>query len=369
MPHAMHPMEGTAKEAGLLTGQPLFTVGRRSYERRDVIAAGILRGEWPAFVEQARRGLACAKRLGDDAEEPASFDLELAAQDFRQARNLVSAEETEAWLVRHGLSYEDWSGYLERSLLRRAWAGEIEDVVSRYHVGDEELGRVLHSEAVCSGELRRLAETLAARAAVCERALSMGGADAPVLDDLLVARTARECAAALGSSGPNPASAQHWAALAVELASMEATFQACLRRAVTPAAVQAQIGAHRLEWMKLRWRCLVLRDEPAAREAALCLRHDGETLEDVALRVGVAARAEEPLLERVDTAIRAAAVSARPDDLLGPWPVAGGFRLARLVAKVQPTETDAEVRRRAEEEIARSLVAEALAGVVWHERF
>jgi hypothetical protein len=359
-------MEGTVEEAGLLTGQPLFTVGRRSYGRRDVIAAAILRGEWRALVEQARRGLACARRLSEDAEEPDSFDLEQAAQEFRLARNLLSAEETEAWLARCGLSYEDWTGYLERSLLRRAWAGEIEDIVSRHDVGDEELGRVLHAEAVCSGELRRLAETLADRAAVCERALSMGGVDVPVLDDLVVARTARECAATLGSCGSSPA--PQWTSQAVELARMEATFQACVRRAITPAAVQAQIGAHRLEWIRLRWLCVVLRDEAAAREAVLCLRHDGETLEDVAERVGVAARAEELLIERVDAAIRAAAVSARPDDLLGPWPAADGFRLAVVLAKAQPAESDAEVRRRAEEEIARSLVAEAAASVVWHER-
>ena len=364
----MQPTEGTAKEAGLLAGRPLFTVGRRSYERRDVIAAAILRGEWQALVEQARHGLACTKRLSDGAEEPDSFDLERAAQEFRHSRDLVSAEETEAWLARCGLSYEDWTGYLERSLLRRAWAGEIEEVVSRHEVGDEELGRVLHAEAVCSGELHRLAERLADRAAVCERAPRMGRADVPVLDDLLVARTARECAASLGSSGSSSASAQHWTAQAVELARMEATFQGCVQSAITPEAVQAQIGAHRFDWIRLRWRCVVLRDEPAAREAALCLHHDGETLEDIAVRAGVAVRAEEPLLERVDPAIRAAAVSARPDDLLGPWPAADGFRLAVLLAKAQPAESDDEVRRRAEEEIARGLVAEAVKSVVWHER-
>jgi hypothetical protein len=364
----MHPMERTVEEAGPLSGQPLFTVGRRRYGRRDVIAAAILRGEWRPFVDQARAGLACARRLSDEAEEPDSFDLELAAREFREARGLVSSEDTEAWLARHGLSFEDWSAYLERSLLRRIWAGEIGDIVSRYGVGDEELGLILHAEAVCSGELQRFAETLADRAAVGERALGAGFPAAAALDDLLVARTARECAAALGSPVPGPASAPHWTGQAVELARMEATFQACVRHAITPEAVHAQIVAHRLEWIRLRWRCVVLRDEAAAREAVLCLRHDGELLDEVAERAGVTARVEEPLVERVDAAIRAAAISARPDDLLGPWPAADGFRLALLLAKAQPAESDAEVRRRAEEEIARSLVADAAKSVVWHER-
>jgi hypothetical protein len=152
------------------------------------------------------------------------------------------------------------------------------------------------------------------------------------------------------------------------MARMEATFLACRRAAITPEAIQAQILGHGLDWLRVSWRYAVLRNEQAAREAALCLRHEGEALLDVAARAGVAPCDEDLLLERVDEAVRAAAVSARAGDLLGPWPAADGFRLAVLLAKTQPLASDADVRRRAEEEIGADLVTEAMRHVVWHER-
>lgn len=348
--------------------RPLFTVGIRSYDRHDVIVAAILRGEWQDLVEQTRRGLACVQHHRLGAAEPDSFDLEAAAQEFRYARNLITAEETEAWLARSSLTFEDWTVYLERSLLRTALASEIEDVVSRYDIADDELKRALHAEAVCSGEFQHFAETLAGRAAVCERAVATPGDEAERLDEIMVGRVRRECAFSLGSLGSSVAPSQDWNDRIANVARTEAGFQACQRAAITPEALQAQIVAHRLDWMRVRWRYVVLRDEQAAREAALCLHHEGEALEDVAVRAGIALREEEPLLESVDGVIRAAALSARAGDLLGPWPAADGWRLAVLLAKAHPSASDAEVRRRAEEEIAVSLVAEAMKHVVWHER-
>jgi hypothetical protein len=349
-------------------GPPLFSVGNRHYDRDDIVVAAILRGEWNALVEQARRGLACVQhhRLGE--EEPDALDLEQAAQEFRYARNLISADEAETWLARSGVTFEAWTAYLERCLLRTAWANEIETIVSRYAIADDELKRALHAEAVCSGELQRFAETLAGRAAVCERAEEGAASEAQRLDDVLVRRVARECALSLGSPHPSRAPLQDWRDRIAEVARMEATFQACRRAAITPEAVQAQILRHRLDWMRVRWRYVVVRNEQAAREAALCQRHEGEALVDVAVRAGVAPREEDRLLESVDAAIRAAAVSARAGDLLGPWQAADGFRLAVLLGKAHPLESDADVRRRAEEEISAGLVTEAMKHVVWHER-
>lgn len=368
MSQAMYRTEGWTSDTRLPADRPLFTAGSRSYDRRDVVVAAILRGEWQGLEQQLRQGLACVQRLRKGEGEPDSLDLEQAAQEFRYAGNLITAEETEAWLTRSGLTFEAWTGYLERSRLRQAWANEIEDVVSHNAVGDDELRSALQAEAVCSGELQRFAETLAGRAAVYERAAATPCAEAGGLDDVLIGRVRRECAFALGWSEAAGPSSPDWNARIAEIARIEATFQACVRKAITPEAVQAQIGAHRLDWMRLRWRSVLLRDEQAAQEAALCLRLDGEALEDVAARARAAVREEEPLLESVSAEVRAAVVSARPNDLLGPWPDAGGFRVAVLLAKAHPSESDGEVRRRAEEEIVASLVAATMKHVRWHER-
>jgi hypothetical protein len=360
---AMQRTDGWTPNTRLRPGPPLFSTGDRHYDRDDVVVAAILRGEWHALVEQARRGLACAEhhRLGE--EGPDAFDLEQAAQEFRYARNLITAEETEAWLARSGLTFEDWTAYLERSLLRTAWSDQIETILLRYAISDDEVRCVLHAEAVCSGELQRFAETLAGRAAACARAEAGAASAEQGLDEVLARRVRRESAFRLGSLN-----AQEWSDRVAEAARIEAAFQACRLAAITPEAVQAQILGHRLDWMRVRWRYVVLRTEQAAREAALCLRHEGESLVDVAVRAGVAPHEEGRLLESVDAVIRAAVVSARPGDVLGPWPAADGFRLAVLLGKGHPSDSDPDVRRRAEEEIATDLVTEAMKHVVWRER-
>jgi hypothetical protein len=153
------------------------------------------------------------------------------------------------------------------------------------------------------------------------------------------------------------------------LARMEAAFQARLAAAVTPDGVRREIAVHRVDWVQVRWQYMTLRDEPTAREAELCLRQDAEPFEDVARRAGAALREEVRLLESLDGAIRAAALSARPNEWLGPWSAPDGFRLARLIGKARPCEDAPIVRRRAEEEIRTRLVAEeATKRVRWHER-
>ena len=346
----------------------LFTVAQRTYGRRDTIVAAILRGELEAVVDQARRGLACVQRLRLRGKPPAGFDLEQAAQEFRYGHNLISADETAAWLADSGLTFEEWMGYLERSRLRATWADETDGVVARYDVADDELRRVFHSEAICSGEMRRWAEALAGRAAVYARAGTAPGDDPECLDEVLLGRVRRECAFSLESAESCGTTSLEWRARIGDIARIEAGFQECRRAALTPEALQAQILAHRLDWSRVRWRYLVLRDEQTAREAALCVRHENEALEDVAVRAGIALREEEPLLESVDDAIRAATISACAGDLLGPWPSADGFRLAVLLRKSQPSSSDAVVRRRAEEQVAVELVAEGLKDVVWHAR-
>jgi hypothetical protein len=85
---------------------PVFSVGDSRYDWADVLVAAHLRGDWAGLETQIRQGLACQRALDNDDEtdeaDPQAVDA--AATEFRYARDLVSAEEAEAWLAEHGLT-------------------------------------------------------------------------------------------------------------------------------------------------------------------------------------------------------------------------------------------------------------------------
>jgi hypothetical protein len=343
---------------------PVFSVGGRSFDRGDVFVSAVLRGEWTELKERLRSGIACVRQASDEGREASGTDLEAAAQEFRYARNLITAQETEAWLERVGLDFEDWAAHLERSLLRDAAGGAIADIAARYPVPEEELHDQLYAEAVCSGALERFADALAGRAAIFERALLAGPAGREP-ERARVSEAAREVERTFGPGEPL---AGEWTARIAALARIEAAFQGFAQQAANPSAVRAQIHHRRLEWIRVDWRRISLPEEQAAREAALCLR-DGEPLDEVAARAGLSVRQEAVLLAEIDARARAAVLGARPGDLVGPLAVEGGFLLALVEAKRAPSEADAEVRRRAEAEVVAALVAEAKKQVRWHAPF
>ena len=347
--------------------RPLFSLGRQSYSRSDVIIAAMLGGDWSRLEDQVRKGLACVKRTRHASPPP--IDLQKATVDFRYARNLLTVEETEEWLERSGVTFEDWTSYLERSLLRRVWANELERIVVRSVVSDDELRACVYAEAVCSGELGRFAQALAARVAVSERAAASGG-DANELPDagsMVDERIGVACARLFRQCDRAGDRAQEDAARIAYIAHLEATFQTYVRNGINPAAVQSQIEIHRIDWVRVQWRYIVLTEPQAAREAALCVGRDGEPLEDVARRARAVVLADDRLLERIDPPLRDAVLSAKPKDVVGPVAVGDRFHLGIIDSKCMPSVEDPEIRRRAEDALVATLVAGQMKHVRWHE--
>jgi hypothetical protein len=309
--------------------RPIFSVGGGAYSRRDVVAAARLRGDWRDLEDRLRAGLACVKRARSTAFPP--IDLSTAAEEFRYARNLLTAEETEQWLERFGVTFDEWTAYLQRTQLRQEWATEIDDTRRQYGVDEHEIAACIDAEAVCSGALARFAEILAGRVAVCAR--------------------------------PDP----HEPPDLHDLAALEATFQMRARSAITPSALQAQVEGHCLDWIRVCWRYVTFNAKETANEAALCLIHDGEPLDEVARRGRSPIRAEERLLETIDPPVRDLVLSAKPGDVVGPIAADGAFDIAIIDSRRAPTLEDADVRRRAEQGVVAGLVAERLKQVRWHE--
>jgi hypothetical protein len=57
-----------------------------------------------------RQGLVCRERLEDGDEELDDAEVEAAANEFRHARELLTAEAMEAWLAERSLTTKAWMG-------------------------------------------------------------------------------------------------------------------------------------------------------------------------------------------------------------------------------------------------------------------
>src|SRR5205809_4505703 len=90
------------------------TCGSRKYTPREAIDAALFRGEldskWAEFlrcVESEKRADELDWDLDDDA-------IATSAEAFRYEHDLITAEETEAWLATRGITLDDFTDYFTR---------------------------------------------------------------------------------------------------------------------------------------------------------------------------------------------------------------------------------------------------------------
>ena len=205
-----------------------------------------------------------------------------AARAFRHERRLLSADDLAAWLERREVSVDRWLEYVARSLARETAgaATASEDDV--------------WAEAMCSGRLDECAQTLA-------------------------------CLLAVAPGRP--------------FSDLDAAFAEFTRTVTTEQAIEREIVAARLDWIRIRFVAARFGTETAAAEAALCVRADGLAFADVANTAGVAVTEEEAWLEDADPALAPLLVAARESELVGPVArmMATSWRRSARRRKSQPT--------------------------------
>lgn len=344
----------------------VFMVGSERYTWQDVVLAAVLSGDWTELAEHVRGGLACRKSLVDAGGTLDSDEVTAEANDFRYARELLTVEETEAWLERWGLTVDEWIEYVERALLRRR---SPSGPAARGDVPADDVADAIWAEAVCSGALERLARRLAGRvaAAASVEGPSHGckrneGTERDAALDGVLAEMAKQGLAGLVDT-------EQCLPRLERLHELERRFELFRRRVVTPTAVRAAIQAHYLDWVRLRCQSVSFADEQTAREAACCVREDGEELGAVA-RAARATISERWLyLDEMGPAERPIFFSAERQSLLGPLPEVGEYMLVKIVDKILPSADDPTIRVRAEEAVLRAAVeCEVASHVRWEAR-
>jgi hypothetical protein len=337
----------TGNHLETLYGQVVFSAGSQEYCWEDVVLAAELWGDWTRVRSRLRQGLACLRASEEREAGPDEQELESAATEFRYIRDLVSAEEMEAWLTRWNVTAEAWMDYVRWSLLREMWSGQLADLVSEYAFEEGDVDRFLHVEAACSGDLDRLARELAGRVAVSEREMSVEP------DDAAIAEVFRQFPAHLTEHGLPGIAPEACRAKMERLARVEVSFRRFREEGATPRRIAALIRSRRIDWTRLDLDSISFPEEQMAREAALCVREDGRSLGEVATDARRELRRSTTYLEEMDATVRDGLLGAQKGELLGPFEIGEDFVLYQVLDKTLPSLEDAALSVRAREAVLR----------------
>ncbi len=332
-----------------LLGTPAFWVAGAAYTWEDVVLAAELWGDWASVVRRTREGwtLLAHAEAATRAGILSTACLEKRANAFRYDRDLETAEDTEAWLRRWGLTAPLWTRWLRTDALREHLflrPGET-------HPGVDTAGfdEALLCEAVCSGELERLAGRLAERAAVCEmRRARSGACDGP-----------EALPAGVPACPPGRDAARH-----LTIVRHALCFRAFLDEVATPAALEAHRAAHHFDWLRVSYQALRFSSTEQVREAAWAVSRDGLPLHEVALAARSVLEEGTVFLDDLDGPVRDRLVGASPGQLVGPVPQDGDWLLYLVRGRVAPSLEDPEVASRTRASLVKSHVAREVANLV-----
>jgi hypothetical protein len=316
--------------------------GTREYTARDAVDAAIFRGELQEKWETFLHHVAAEERADETELELDESAISAAAEAFRYRHDLITAEETEAWLAKRGLTFEDFSDYFARQYC----AGVVEEGFSSEQIGytsaPQELRHLFLAELVFSGALEdmsnKLMWRLAARCAGKEPTSDAIAAENQKLSHR-IGNGKAQLADWLGEMGRD----SQWLN---EMFAIEAAYAAHCDALLVPEARQRELMALRLRLTKFEIELIELESHDAAQEALFCVREDGMSMEEVAIEGRYPYRRADFLLEDLPPDAQQKYLSASQGDLLEPMPHGDGFELCRIIKKVEPRPEDSAVKLR-----------------------
>ncbi|MEP6731098.1 MAG: hypothetical protein ABJE10_10695 [bacterium] len=325
----------------MLSAKHIFAVDGEKYGWCDIVVAAARNGAWAAAERRARLGAASVEHAAATEDVLAPGALDAAARDFRYARDLITRESMEQWLVKLGLSHNDWTTYLRRDLNRARWPADADALLQRYPISDEQAARLTLIDVMCSGELGEWMQSLGRRAAA---ASSLDSA-APVRrrGEVAPPELLRPALPLFGASIENLRESTQ------RVQALDDAFERFRETQVTDAAVRDYVGRRQIDWVQFDCRMMVFPEQDMAAEAALLLREDGEGFTGVYAVAHAEPRVAHFFLDHIAGPARNEFLAAKTGDLVGPVRVGDEYALYLIQEKVLPSPRDPEVRRRAEE--------------------
>lgn len=234
-------------------------------------------------------------------------DVDAALAAWRYQRDLVSAEECEAWLAQRGLEYADLAEWMARQSAGIAPDPESDDI-----------------DALLGERFDPHARELAAHAAICSE---VGN----------------------GLLDPLPDAWPRWQAEASEF----------LARSLNATLRERTLAQHSVALTRMDFTLVEFDSLAAAREARMCAEHDGLSLAQVAAEHGFPERRIDALAETLAPAMTSALQHALPGQVCLATLADECIGLMQLHARSAPSLDDPQVAARIEA-ILRTRVFDAL---------
>jgi hypothetical protein len=136
-----------------------------------------------------------------------------------------------------------------------------------------------------------------------------------------------------------------------EMLALEAAYQTHCDSVLIPEARQRELMALRLHLTRFETELIELESRDAAKEALLCVREDGMSMEEVAREGGYPYRRADFWLEELPAGAQQTYLSVSPGDVLDPTPHGDGFELCRIIKKVEPRLEDVPVKSRVDQRL------------------
>src|SRR5215813_12075400 len=321
--------------------------GLQEYTARDAVDAAIFRGEveekWQTFLRNV-----AAEGHADDLElELDESAISAAAEEFRYRHDLITAEETEAWLANRGLTFEDFSDYFARQYC----VGAVEDGFSpeqiEYTSAGPELRHLFVGELILSGALEDMTVNLMWRLAA--RCAGKGPTSEAI---------ATEKRKFLDRISIEPAQLAHWleelgrdSQWLNEMLSIQTAYGTDCDRLLVAEARERELMALRLHLTRFEIELIELESHDAAKEALFCVREDGMSMEEVATEGRYPYRRAEFLLDDLPEDAQQKYLSVSAGNVLEPIPHGDGFELRRIINKFEPQADDPSVKSRVDQRL------------------
>jgi len=321
--------------------------GTQEYTARDAIDAAIFRGEFEEKWRTFLRHVAAEERAEELELELDESAISAAADEFRYSHDLITAEETEAWLVNRGLTFDDFSDYFARQYSVAALDEGFSPEQIGYTSAAPDLRDLFVAELILSGILEHMTTKLLWRlAARCAE------------KELPSEAIAAEKRKFLDRINIEPTQLPHWleelgrdSQWLNEMLALEAAYGAHCDALLVPEARQRGLMALRLHLTRFEIELIELESHDAAKEALFCVREDGMSMEEVATEGRYPYRRADSLLEDLPVNAQQKYLSVSQGDLLEPMPRGDGFELCRIIKKVEPRLEDPIVKSRVDQRL------------------